>query len=874
MKRIEREQEHSALAERDRVEALARALLTSRPDGVPVIAEQLRPVRERVLPGLRAARDEAEADPDRRLRAAVAMGLLGEDRPADLIAAIPTAPPPEGRNVVLALAGAGRRCVEPLRESFRDTDSPEVRTRFAVCLLAFGELDAARSMLLSVKDPTDRAAFIHYFPEWHGDLDRLSELLRGIPEPDLRSGLCLALGRIDPKQHTEPEIAALTSVLLRFHAECPDGGTHSAAGWALRRWGIDPPAIAPAQSASAGRAWSVNRLGMTMIEVPAGPFPTREAYMLAYALSACEVTVGQFRRFLEDPNGTVSERPSGFQFPAVDPVDGPESDRPMTFVSWEDAVLFCNWLSRTEGRVPCYERAGAGPEEWRCRFDADGYRLPTRAECEYAMRAGSSTTYPVGPTSRFLHEYANIASDRFVPVGRHASNRWGLFDLQGNLWESIWESNPDFPMTGLHPIGPSVGPNRLLLGGAFNSGTFDLTLPNNTFAMNIHTRIQSQSFRVARAVRLSRAAVAAAPDIKGFRSTLGVVLYRDGDWAGAVDELERSVRLDPEDRSYGNSGFVLAMAYWRRGDAQRALMAYDRSVAWMAAQVPDESEAQRFRAEAEALIGTSGRSRAEAEALIETSRTRPDFRAVLGDLSPSIIAVSLYRSALAHGRSRRWREALRDLSRAVASGPGPFRAIGRDVAYVQSWYIQGPLYLQLGDVEGYDRYRRAILEQLSGVTAPVNLDRVSKVCLLTPVPVPDVAERLRSMAATARRVGSDHPNLPWFLLALGLAEYRSGHWDAALKVLDECREQATGPLQSVPAAFVAAMALGRLGRSESAQGRLAEANWMMAKSLPAVNANDLRATYWPDWLICAILAREAEAVVLYDPVFPADPFAR
>ena len=64
----------------------------------------------------------------------------------------------------------------------------------------------------------------------------LPDLLRSTDDPAFRSGLCAALGRIDPEELAAGEREALEKVLLELYRAAPDGATHSAAGWALRRW--------------------------------------------------------------------------------------------------------------------------------------------------------------------------------------------------------------------------------------------------------------------------------------------------------------------------------------------------------------------------------------------------------------------------------------------------------------------------------------------------------------------------------------------------------------------------------------------------------------------------------------------------------------
>lgn len=111
---------------------------------------------------------------------------------------------------------------------------------------------------------------------------------------------------------------------------------------------------------------------------------------------------------------------------------------PMTDVSWKDAVRFCNQLSRATGLDPCY-MVGDDPdaEGVVCDWEADGFRLPSEAEWEYACRAGN-------PDVRYgeLDEiawYQGNSGGAVHDVSTRAPNPWGLYDMIGNVWEWCWD---------------------------------------------------------------------------------------------------------------------------------------------------------------------------------------------------------------------------------------------------------------------------------------------------------------------------------------------------------------------------------------------------------------------------------------------------
>lgn len=198
-----------------------------------------------------------------------------------------------------------------------------------------------------------------------------------------------------------------------------------------------------------------------MVEIPAGHFmmgakdepdaPYHEVAVDAFRMDRSLITQEQFQQIMGD-------NPSRWK----------GSANPVEQVRWSDAVRFCNKRSELEGLQPCYDL-----KTWKCDFKANGYRLPTEAEWEYACRAGTTTEYFFGPTAGRLGDYAWFEKNsrgRPHPVGQKKPNPWGLLDICGNVWE--WCN--DFYQVDYYqhsprenPQGPSEGRTKVLRGGAF-----------------------------------------------------------------------------------------------------------------------------------------------------------------------------------------------------------------------------------------------------------------------------------------------------------------------------------------------------------------------------------------------------------------------
>jgi parallel beta-helix repeat protein len=226
-----------------------------------------------------------------------------------------------------------------------------------------------------------------------------------------------------------------------------------------------------------------NTVGMKLIRLPAGQFmmgspkneekrsqdeaKRRTTIPKTFYMGVEEITRGQFEAFLRDTEYRTEAEREGFahkygknewekeagatwKTPGIMQTD----EHPVTCVSWNDAVKFCEWLSRREGLT---------------------YRLPTSAEWEYACRAGRASPFHSGGT--ISSDDANYVGTevygkgkkgvflgKTTPVASYKPNRWGFFDMHGNVWE--WCADEQEEGARLKGV-PEDIPLRVMRGGCY-----------------------------------------------------------------------------------------------------------------------------------------------------------------------------------------------------------------------------------------------------------------------------------------------------------------------------------------------------------------------------------------------------------------------
>lgn len=161
---------------------------------------------------------------------------------------------------------------------------------------------------------------------------------------------------------------------------------------------------------------------------------------------------------------------------------------PVYFVPWYSVLKYCNLKSMAESLAPCYTINGStDPANWGpvptdyntswdaviCNWSANGYRLPTEAEWEYAARGATNNPDYLYAGSDDINAvawwYGNNTPNGSKPVGTKAPNGIGAFDMSGNVWEWCWDWYGSYSYsTQNNPVGPSSGSYRLLRGDGWN----------------------------------------------------------------------------------------------------------------------------------------------------------------------------------------------------------------------------------------------------------------------------------------------------------------------------------------------------------------------------------------------------------------------
>jgi len=166
-----------------------------------------------------------------------------------------------------------------------------------------------------------------------------------------------------------------------------------------------------------------------------------------------------------------------------------KANYPVYYVSWLNAIEYCNRRSILDGLQPCYSLSPgpSNPDYWppgwsqdpnslsaiSCNWSNSGYRLPTEMEWMFAAKGGilgKGYNYSGHDSISVVAWYNSNSGYSVHPVGTRAANELGIYDLSGNLWEWCWDIFGPYPAGNqTDPHGSENGSTRVLRGGSFYS---------------------------------------------------------------------------------------------------------------------------------------------------------------------------------------------------------------------------------------------------------------------------------------------------------------------------------------------------------------------------------------------------------------------
>jgi formylglycine-generating enzyme required for sulfatase activity len=257
-------------------------------------------------------------------------------------------------------------------------------------------------------------------------------------------------------------------------------------------WDFRVPVTVPGKNVATG-----TETQQGMVPVDGGVLKAESAVAAkevnSFLMSMHEVTVKEWRDVC-----TYAEK-NGYKVDNKEP-DADDS-QPVAQVSWFEAILWCNAKSEIEGLRPAYLVAG-GNNVYRAPVAddlpvwdraANGYRLPTEAEWEWAASGGTKSQSFRFSGSNALDEVAwhpGNSRGRAAVVGQKKCNELGLFDMTGNVREWCWSTLDEGPEPH----------NRVVRGGGWQWVELpeDFDVRQRGYARRLDTRQQDLGFRYAR----------------------------------------------------------------------------------------------------------------------------------------------------------------------------------------------------------------------------------------------------------------------------------------------------------------------------------------------------------------------------------------
>ena len=255
-----------------------------------------------------------------------------------------------------------------------------------------------------------------------------------------------------------------------------------------------------------------------MIYVPGGTFtmgntsgqgfsneqPAHKVTLRSFFIGKYEVTQAEYSQYMQPGSDWTSDYGLGDDYPAY-------------YISWFAIIKYCNLRSLAEGLTPVYKISGStNPADWGevptspnatwnaviCNWKANGYRLPTEAEWEYAARGATNDPdyfYSGSDDIDAVAWNANNSGSTSHPVGTKAPNGIGIHDMSGNVWEWCWDWYDVYSgRVQTNPTGPKTGISRLQRGGYWGYSNADCSVSCRVKCSPSDSRYNSVGFRICR----------------------------------------------------------------------------------------------------------------------------------------------------------------------------------------------------------------------------------------------------------------------------------------------------------------------------------------------------------------------------------------
>jgi len=409
--------------------------------------------------------------------------------------------------------------------------------RKANALVALAKLKQPETiwpLLKHTPTPQLRSYLIDKIASHNLDYKVILQQLKIEKEVSIRRALIQTLGSFGLGQISLVERKTIIPEVKEIYLKEPDPGIHASAEWLLKTWNEqsfinktneswqqDKELTLNRQKEITNRLdkekekslkqWYVNGQRQTMVVIP-GP--------VEFLMGSPEVEVGRSNyesqhkrkigRSFEISNKAITLAQYK-QFDLKYTLDAKyvrSGDLPVVAINYHMAAKYCNWLSEKEG-IPedqwCFEIKKQGETIVKKDYlSLKGYRLPTEAEMEYAIRAGSISSYYFGDTVELLPKYgwfSKNSNDQPWPVGSLKPNDFGLFDMHGNCYTWCMEEYDAYPVgtrdDNLEGTKVLDSKSRVLRGGSFN---FYVSHARSSYRIDDTPAIRffSNGFRLAR----------------------------------------------------------------------------------------------------------------------------------------------------------------------------------------------------------------------------------------------------------------------------------------------------------------------------------------------------------------------------------------